>query len=107
MERIGTPRSTTSTSIWATNWAMVPPPPTSTAPSSPVCQYTPFSSMIWITLAMVSALASLLPDFPLAPVYFVRTQPLLMALEFLSSYTEAKVGSYAAFTSEDRHRDAL
>lgn len=30
-----------------------------------------------------------------------------MALEFLSSYTEAKVGSYAAFTSEDRHRDAL
>ena len=53
-----------------------PPPPASTAPSSPVCQYTPFSSMMPMTFAIVSALASLLPDFPLAPVYFVSTQPL-------------------------------
>lgn len=39
-------------------------------------QYTPASSMIWITFAIVSALASLLPDLPRAPVYFVKTTPL-------------------------------
>ena len=30
MDRMGTPKSTVSTSMCATNWAMVPPPPTST-----------------------------------------------------------------------------
>ena len=78
MLRIGTPKSTVSTSICATNFAMVPPPPASTAPSSPACQYTPSYSIMEITFAMVSALASLEPDFPLAPVYLESTHPLLI-----------------------------
>ena len=45
MASTGTPRSTVSTSMLPMNTAMVPPPPSSTLPSSPACQYT-FSSSV-------------------------------------------------------------
>ncbi len=56
---------------------------------------------------MVSAEASLEPDFPLAPVYFVSTGPWPKKLELFFSNTSAKVGSYAAFTSEERQNEFL
>ena len=55
--------------------AIVPPPPSSTLPSSPICQKTFALSIISMTLAIVSALASEAPDLPRAPVYFVSTTP--------------------------------
>ena len=71
----GTPMSTVSTLNWETNMATVPPPPWSTLPSSPVCQVTLARSRIPPTKAINSAEASLVEDFPLAPVYLVRTGP--------------------------------
>lgn len=75
MEITGTPISTVSTLCCAMNFATVPPPPPSTLPSSAVCQITPFASKRLRTYPTYSALASLEPDLPLAPVNLVSATP--------------------------------
>ena len=58
-----------------------------------------------ITLFINSALASDELYFPLEPVYFVSTHPLFRYDEFFGSNTSGKVGSNAAFTSDERQDD--
>ena len=95
------PQSTTSQPQSASMKAMVPPPPWSTLPSSPICQATPASLKIFRTFWMNSLLASLLPPFPRAPVYLVRATPYPRSAELSFSVTSGNMGSMQLFTSAD------
>lgn len=57
-------------------YAIVPPPPTSTFPSSAIWYLISFVSNIFLISATNSAFASEAPDFPLAPVYLFNPIPL-------------------------------
>ena len=70
IDHTGTPISTTSIPSSAMTAAIVPPPPASILPSSPVCHGIEFFSRISVISAMKSPVASEQPDLPLAPVYF-------------------------------------
>ena len=89
MESTATPLSMTSISYLAGMKAMVPPPPASTLPSSAVWKKTPPSSITRRTAATYSALASLLPLLPRAPVYLLKTRPRPKQAAFLASKTLA------------------
>ena len=54
-----------------------------------------------------SADASDVPDLPLEPVNLVTQTPLLIYAQFLFSVTDGKFGSKAAFTSAERHCEAV
>ena len=103
MEITGTPMSIVSIFIFAMYFATVPPPPTSTLPISPVCQITPFSSNVFLSQPINSASASFEPPFPREPVNFVIPAPQETYAELSGSLTSRKLGSYAAFTSAERH----
>ena len=64
---------------------MVPPPPTSTLPSSAVWNDTPASSMTRRMRATYSAFASLEPLLPRLPVYLLNTRPRPKNAEFFAS----------------------
>ena len=78
IDKTGTPKSTTSMSSCAIYLAMVPPPPPSTFPSSPVCHKTSLLSKILLTSPIYSAEASDVSPFPPLPVYLVITTPLFI-----------------------------
>ena len=82
-------------------YAIVPPPPMSTFPSSATWYFIQFSSNKLRTHATNSAFASDAPDFPLAPVYLLSDIPLPKNPAFLLSETLAYNGSNPASTSED------
>ena len=103
MEMTGTPISTVSMFILAINFATVPPPPTSTFPSSPVCQTTPFSLNNFLISPTNSAEASLEPPLPRDPVNFVSPAPQERKVELSGSHTSLKLGSNPALTSAERH----
>ena len=83
---------------------MVPPPPTSTLPSSEVCQSTPPSSIIARICAIYSALASLEPPLPPRPVNLLKHTPWPISAAFFFSNTPAKLGSKPALTSLESMR---
>ena len=80
---------------------MVPPPPKSTLPNSAVWKCTCSFSKIIRIWPKYSALASLEPDFPLAPVNLLNTMPLPRYATFFLSKLDAKDGSKALLTSEE------
>ena len=101
MQSTATPLSITFMTCLARTYAIVPPPPTSTAPSSAVWNATLLSSMILRSSATYSALASLDPPFPPLPVYLLNTRPCAKNAEFFFSKLAAYNGSNAALTSEE------
>ena len=80
---------------------MVPPPPTSTLPSSPICQMTLLSLKMVRTLDMNSAEASEEPPLPPPPVYFMRAMPQLIFGMLWGEETSPKPGSWRAQTSAE------
>ena len=95
------PQSITLNPLLARIYAIVPPPPSSTFPSSLIWNLTLLSSKSLRSLATYSALASLAPDLPLAPVYLFNPTPLPKNDAFLFSATEAYIGSKAPSTSAE------
>lgn len=75
MFKTAVPQSTTSAPYLLKRYAIVPPPPASTLPSSPVCQATPALSKMSLTSLKNSAFASLQPPFPPDPVYLATAIP--------------------------------
>ena len=83
------PLSITFISRLAKIYAIVPPPPASTFPSSAIWKYTSASSITFLNFPMNSAEASLEPLFPLEPVYLLNTIPFPKNAEFFFSNTDA------------------
>ena len=75
-------------------------------PSSAVCHTTPSPSNIARTSPTNSAFASFEPLLPREPVNLLMQVPQDTSAEFIFSNTPAKLGSYAAVTSEERHFEA-
>lgn len=83
------PLSITFISRLANIYAIVPPPPISTFPSSAVWNATSASSITFLNFPTNSADASLEPLLPLAPVYLLNTIPFPKYAAFFFSNTDA------------------
>ena len=75
MDSTGTPISSTLMPRFATYLAMVPPPPRSRRPISPICHATLLASSIRVMSPSSSALASLAELLPRLPVYLKMAMP--------------------------------
>ena len=75
MDSTGTPMSSTGMPRLATYLAMVPPPPRSRRPSSPICHATPLASSRRVMSPTSSAEASLAELLPRLPVYLKKATP--------------------------------
>ena len=101
IDNTGTPQSITSIPLFARIYAIVPPPPTSTLPSSATWYAIFFDSKRFLISATYSAFASYAPPFPLAPVYLFNPIPYPKYEALFFSDTLAYIGSNPASTSAD------
>ena len=88
IDNTGVPQSITFIPLFAKMYAMVPPPPSSTFPSSLIWNLTLLSSNNFLISATYSALASFAPLFPLPPVYLFIPTPLPKYEAFFLSATD-------------------